>query len=162
MNANFMFSNNIKLAHLPVDLNTAAVTGARVKLDKGERLAIVCAMGDSTAATSVQFTLRQHNAASAGTSKDLLSAAPYYHKVAAATVFTKVVPTVAAALKDVTSLFANDEGTVVIEVLPEELDVNNGFAWVSVDIADAGAAKIGATFYVIVDSEYKPAFSIAL
>lgn len=161
MNANFMFKNTIKLAHLPVDLNTAAITGARVKLDKGERLAIICAMGDSTSAT-VQFTLRQHNAASSGTSKDLVSANPYYHKKAALTSFTQVVPGSAAALKDVSTIFADDEGTVVFEVLPEELDTNNGFAWVSVDIADAGAAKLASTMYVIVDAEYKPAYSIVL
>lgn len=156
-----MEKQNIKLATVPVDMNTAAITGARVGLAKADRVAIVCQMGDSTAAT-VQFTLRQHNAATAGTSKDLSVANPYYHKVAAATSFTKVQPTSAAALYDLGTLFANDEGIVVFEVLGENLDVDGGFAWVSVDVADSGAAKILAACYVLSDVRYAPAYSEAI
>lgn len=162
MNALFLEKQNIKLAHLPVDLNTAAITGERIKVATGDKVAIVAAFGDSTSATAVQYTLRQHNAASSGTSKDLTSANPYFYKKGAETSFTKVTPSSAAALVDVTTQFASDEGVLVIEVLGEQLDVKNGFFWLSVDIADAGAAKLGSTMYVLQDVRNAPAYSTAL
>lgn len=156
-----MEKQNLKQAHLPVDLNTAAITGARIKLDSGDRCAVVISMGDSTAAV-VQVTMRQHNAASAGTSKDLSVDNPYYHKKGAATSFTKVVPSSAAALVDASAQFADDEGILVLEVLSEQLDNDNGYYWFSVDIADSTAAKLAASVYEISDCRQNPAYSTAL
>jgi len=150
----------IKSAFSPVDLNAAAVTGNRVKLDKAGRCAVVIAMGSSTAAT-VQITLRQHNAASAGTSKDVVVANSYFHKAGAATSFTRVEPTVAAALVDVSAVFAADGGVLVVEVVADQLDANGGFAWFSVDVADATAAKIGSGNYVLGVVCQKSAHNIA-
>lgn len=150
----------LKQAFLPVDLNAAAVTGERINIGKGHRLAIVLTMGDSTGA-QVRPTLRQHNAATAGTSKDLEVANAYFHKAGAATVFTKVEPTAAAALYNLDSIFGDAEGIVVFEVLAEDLDVNNGFEFVSVDLADSGAAKVGAGIYVLEPRE-KSAHEVAL
>lgn len=161
MNHLLLEKQSIKLAHLPVDLNTAAITGARISLAKGDRVAVVVQMGTSTAAT-VQVTLRQHNAATSGTSKNLSVDNPYYHKAAAATVFTKVEPTSAAAVYDVSSIFAADSGILVLEVLAEQLDVDGGFAWFSVDIADSGAAKLASTAYVLSNVRYMPAYSEAI
>lgn len=148
-------------AEAPVDMNTAAITGARTKIAKGDRLAFVVNMGGSTAAL-VQMTLRQHNAASSGTSKDLSVANPYYKKVGAATSFTKVEPTSAAALYDLSSDFAGAAGMVVLEVLAEDLDINNGYAWVSLDMADSTAAKLVSVVHVLGKVKEKPAYSIAL
>jgi hypothetical protein len=160
MNYEFLFESKIIKAHDPVDMNTAAITGARIKADGCERIAVVCQMGTSTAAT-VQFTLKQHNAASAGTSKVLPVLNSYYVKAGAATVFTKTEPTVAQSLFDVSTDFAANAGYLVLEVLPEDLDVNNGFAWMSVDIADSAAAKLAATSYIKYDCEQKPAYEVA-
>jgi hypothetical protein len=148
----------IKQAFLPVDLNTAAVVGERVKAE--DRVAIVLAMGDSVGAT-VQITLKQHNAASGGTSKALSIANKYYVKAGTAKAFTKVEPEVAADAYDLSATFAAQEGIVVLEVLPEDLDVNNGFSHVSVEIADSGAAKLASGLY-IVESKFKPAHSVEL
>lgn len=154
----------IKSAFDPVDLNTAAVTGARIKMDKGDRLAIVVNMGDSTSATDVSFFLKQHNAASSGTTKALSVDNPYFTKVAAATSFTKTVPAVPQVDGDydLTSLFANDQGMVIFEVLAEDLDVNNGFAWVSIDTADAGAGKIGSAVYIMHNLYSLPGYNQAV
>lgn len=159
MEAFLLEKSNVKQAFLPVDLNTAAVTGARVSMKDVKRCAIVVSCGASTAA-SVVCTLRQHNAASAGTSKDLSVMNRYFVKAGAATSFTETEPTVAAAAYTIAAL-ADDEGLVVFEVLAEDLDVNGGFNYVSVDIADSAAAKIGAGLYIL-DSNYKPAYSIAI
>lgn len=164
MNHNLLEKHNLKHAWLPVDLNTAAVTGARIKMDKGHRCAIIVSMSDSVAATDVSFFLKQHNAATAGTTKALELDNPYYVKAGAATVFTKVAPAAAvtAGDYDLTATFASEEGFVVFEVLAEDLDVNNGFFWISLDAADAGASKHAAAIYVVADCKYAPAYEVAL
>jgi len=157
MNKYFAESNGLKVAIAPVDMNTAAITGARIKMDKGHRVAVVIQMGSSTAAVT-EFTLRQHNAASSGTSKDLVVDNAYYYKAGAATSFTKVEPSVAAALVDASAVFAADAGILVLEVLADQLDTNNGFAWFSVDVADSTAAKLIAAQFVVCEPAYQPAY----
>lgn len=152
----FMEEKNIKQAGVPADLNASSLTGARVNLSSGDRLAIVVSMGDSTAAVT-DFTLRQHDAASAGNSKDLEITNPYFTKVGSDTTFTKNEISTATA-NIVPTVFAGDEGVVVFEVLSEDLDVNNGFAWVSLNIADPTAAKIFAAVYVVGKNRYLPAY----
>ena len=156
-----MEKSNLKQAFAPVDLNTAAITGARVSLKEAKRVAIAISLGSSTGA-QVRVTLRQHNAASGGTSKDLEIANRYFHKAGAATSFTEVTPTVDAALYNLDAIFAADGGIVVLEVLAEDLDVNGGFDHISVDIADAGAAKIGAGIYVLHNLDIKPGYEVAI
>src|ERR1043165_2758258 len=111
MNQFLMEKVNIKPVNVPVDMNSAAITGARIKMNTGDRVAIVCHMGDSSGA-AVTFSLQQHDAAESGNSKALSILNPYYHKKAALTVFTKVEPTVAASSYDLASIFASDEGVV--------------------------------------------------
>jgi hypothetical protein len=152
----------LKLAHpVGVDLNAAAITGERISLEKGDRVAIVFQGGASTGAT-VQLTLRQHDAPVSGNSKNLESDNPIYVKAGSATVFTKIVPTSKAALKDLSTQLGGAAGIAVIEVLAEELDVDGGFKYVSVDIADAGAAKLASTMYVLSNVRYAPAYAEAL
>ena len=143
----------------PADLNGAAVTGARIKLEKGFKLAIICSFGDSTAAVT-DFTLQQHDAASGGNSKALAISNPYFHKVASATEFTQVA--VSAASNIVPTVLANDEGIIVLEVLAEDLDVNNDYAYCSVNVADSTAAKIMGACYALHDMREIPAYSVAV
>lgn len=128
----------------PVDLNTAAVTGARVNMKNAKRIAFVCHLGAGSSTTTHTFTLRQHDAASAGNSKDLSVSNPYFHKIGAATSFTKVQPGSAAAAYDLHSILADSASIVAFEVLAEDLDVANDYAWASVDTADSGGAQLGS------------------
>jgi hypothetical protein len=146
---------NIKTVIVPVDLNTAANTGLRVSMKGYQRVSFIVEMGDSTGATII-FTLRQHNAASGGTSKNVVVDNKYFKKAGAATVFTEVKPTSAAAVYDLSTDFAADPGTVVFEVLAEDLDVNGDFAWVSLDIGDAGAAKLGTCLAILSQGRVSP------
>lgn len=152
---------NAKQAFLPVDLNTAAVSGARISLAKHLRVAVVLNLGTSTAAL-LQVTLKQHNAASAGTTKDLVVANPYFYKAGAATTFTKVEPSSAVALYDLSSVFAADSGLLVFEVLAEDLDVQGGFSFFSVEVADSTAAKLGSGVYIARDSRFEPGYAGAI
>ena len=160
-NAYLMEKQNLKI-EAPVDLNTAGLVGARIKMDKGFRLAIAVALGASVGAT-VSVALKQHNAASGGTTKVLAIDNSYYVKAGlTAAAFTKVVPAVAADTYDLSTTFAAAAGVVVFEVLAEQLDTNNGFAWVSVEIADSVAAKLGAVSYIVHEAKELPAYATVL
>lgn len=155
-----MEKQNIKVSSGPVDL-ASAQTGARVSMKGCNRLSFVINLG-SSAATTPTFNLKQHNAASGGTTKVLSVANPYYHKAGAATSFTKVEPTVAADSYVMTSVFATAAGLLVLEVLAEDLDANGGFAWASLDIPAAGAAKLGSVLAVAHHLDSKPGYADAL
>jgi len=148
-----------KQVSAPADLNAAAVTGARIQVAKGFRLAVICSFGDSTAAET-SFTMNQHTAASAGTSKVLTTSNPYFEKVAAATTFTKVDVSSASVITPVT--LAADEGIFVFEILAEDLDRDNGFDYFSIDVADSTAAKIMSAVYVLHDVRNIPAYALAV
>lgn len=160
-NAFFMELFNVKNSFLPVDLNAGANTGARMSMKGCKRIVFLTTMGDSTSAVAT-FSFQQHNAASAGTSKALTHMNPYYHKIAALTVFTKVQPTSAASSFDLATQFAGDEGIVVFEILAEDLDVANDFAWVSMDIADTTAAKVGSSVAIFVGNTSLPPYGDAV
>jgi hypothetical protein len=142
----------------PADLNGAAVTGARISLGEADRLAVVLSFGDSSSAVT-DVTFQQHNAASGGTSKALTIGSPYFHKVAAATAFTKV-ELGSKASNIVPTVLADDEGILVFEVKAEELDVDGGFSYVSVNVADSTAAKVMSGLYVIHDVRKQPAYEL--
>lgn len=160
MEAFLMEKANLKASSGPVDL-AGAQTGARISMKDYKRVAFIVHLG-SSAATTPTFNLKQHNAASGGTTKVLSVANPYYHKAGAATSFTKVEPSSAADSYVLTSLFATAAGVVVFEVLAEDLDVNGGFGWVSLDIPAAGAAKLGAVMAVCHEPGSKPAYSLSV
>ena len=149
--------NNLKQAGVPVDFNLAAITGARISMAEYDRVAIVVSLGDSVGA-AFNLELKQHDAAAAGTTKVLSVDNAYYHKVGAATSFTKVVPSAAADTYDLGALFAADEGIAVFEVQAEQLDVDGGFSYVSANLTAAGAAKIGAVVYLAKSARFKPAY----
>ena len=157
MEAFLMEKANAKVIIGPVDLNTAAVTGARFPVNGYNRISFLIAVAAGTTILSRTFTLRQHNAASSGTSKDLSGTNPYYHKVNAAAVFTKVEPTVAAAAYDFLTLVGDNKALIVLEVLAEDLDVNGDFNYVSVDSADSGAASLGMVL-AVGHADSKPAY----
>lgn len=152
--------NSFKQVAAPADLNGAAVTGARVRLDKAFKVAIVCSFGDSVAAVT-SLALQQHDAAAAGNSKALEIKNHYFHKVAAAAKFTKVELS-AAASTIAPVVFAADEGILVVEILAEDLDRDNGFDHVSVNVADSTAAKIMSAVYEVHDLREGPAYEVEI
>jgi len=145
----------------PVDLNTGANTGLRVDMKNVKRVVFLSILGAGTTTTTHGFTLKQHIVASSGTPADLSVDNPYYHKVGAATVFTKVEPSSAAAAYDLHALLSNSAAIVAFEVLPEQLDRAGGYRWASLDIADAGGSQFG-TCIALVEPLFGPAYAIAV
>lgn len=148
----------LKAVSEPVDMNTAAITGARIGLAQGYKVAVVLHVGDSTGAT-VQFTLKQHTAASGGTSANLSVDNVYYKKVGAATSFTKVEPSSAAAMYDLSTDLAAEPGIVVFEV--DGAQLTEGYTHFSVDVADSGASKHFSGIYHLA-TKFEPAYALSL
>lgn len=155
MEAFKMEKSIVKTVAGPVDLDAAAITGGRVDIRNLKRLTFFVILGAGTTTAAHLFTLKQHDAASAGNSFDLSVDNPYFHKIGAATVFTKVQPTSEAAAYDLHALLANSASIVVFEVLPEQL--RSDCRWVSLNIADTGGVQLGAVL-AVGDSEFKPAY----
>jgi hypothetical protein len=150
----------LKLGSAPVSMTDTPIEGARIGLKDQKRVAIVVALAASASAV-LSVTLRQHNAATSGTSKNLEVDNAYYHKVGAATAFTKVQPTAKAATYDIVAAVGNNAALVVFEVLQEDLDVNGDFSHVSLNIVGDATARLVAVHYVG-DAEYKPAYALDL
>lgn len=135
--------------------NTGALTGARVKAVNAKRIAFVVDVGAGTSTTAHQFVLKQHDAESAGNSYDLVVENPYYHKVGAATNFTKVEVNVGMATFDTHAVLAQNAGTVVIEVLSEQ--IRPDCKWVSLNLAAAGGTQV-AHVLAVVEHSFAPAY----
>lgn len=138
----------------PVSIATSK-TGERVKIENGKRVAFIVNVGAGASTTAHTFVLKQHTAASDGTSRDLEVAHPYYHKVGAATEFTKVEVDTALATYDLHTLLANNKALVVLEVLPEDLDQD--CKWVSLDLEASSGTQVGSVV-ALVDHSFKPAY----
>lgn len=150
----------IKQGIAPQSVTGSTVSGARVPLQDMHRVAVVISVA-AAASAALSATLKQHDAASAGNSKDLSVSNLYYHKSGAETSFTKVEPSAAAAAYDLFALIGTDAGVVVLEVLQEDLDVENDFDHISVDVAgDTTARVLGAVY--LGESEKLPAYEVAL
>lgn len=128
--------------------NLGALVGERIDLAVSARIAIVISYSGS-AASSVDITLRQHDAATAGNSKDLSVSNNYYVKAGAALSFSKteVAEDVPVAAYNLDAELSTDEGIAVFEIAGEDLDVNAGFNHLSVDLGAAGVAKIVSVMY---------------
>ena len=135
------------------DLNGSALAGARIKLDKGQGCAVVCHFGTGAGAT-VSVSLDQHDAATAGSTASLNISRNYYVKSGADTSFTKTEIRSDESLSDTADISASvgaAEGIAIFDVRPEDLDVNNSYAFASVNIADSTTAKITSVEYHVYD-----------
>lgn len=154
-----MFSeyNGIK-ANVPADLNGAALTGSVVDMKHSYRAAIAINYGGSTGA-AVGITLKQTDGTD---TKDLSIKSSYFVKVGAETKYTKV--DFEGATLDLAAVLGDAAGHVVIEVLAEDMDRNNGFYGLSANLASAGAAvpKLASMEYILCDTRQRPSFETDL
>lgn len=127
----------------------------RLHLQKANKVAIVVELAVGVG-TTFSMTLRQHDAASGGNSADLISTVPVYHKIDADNKFTRL--DVVAATNAIASL-DTAAGTVIVEVYQD--DLTEGMEYVSLVLANPGAARIVCVDYMI-DTKNKPAYKVEL
>lgn len=137
-----------------VDLGAAANTGNRVSLKRASGVTIVLFKEVGAAGEDPVLTLKEHNAASGGTSQNLVAIDHYYQKTKATALlgnetWTKVTQTKAATVT-LTGL-GDDYGIFVFEI--DGAALSAGFKWVSLDIADVGATgtQLGGVLYLLRD-----------
>ena len=136
---------------------TAGVESARIDMGKGDRLAFLVRV--ESAATDLDVTFRQHDAASGGNSKDLETKRIYGVKLDAANVFTKKEQASLSA-NIVDSDFNGSAGLLVVEVLGEDLDRDNDFNHVSLQVA--ARAADGCVICDMDQMRLRPAYQVEL
>src|ERR1700748_55110 len=131
------------------DLAAGANTGKRIHLANYQTVDFVFLKNPASAGTdTVVLTLREHTAASSGTSSNLAAIGDvYYRSTAAALAGNEAwsfLDNRSAGAKQATLSLANtgvvpaaNQAIVVFSVEADSLDA--GYAWVSVDIADPGS-----------------------
>ena len=142
---------DIGSAFSPVDFNTSdAATGHRIHMRNYETVACVLFKGAGTAGADPVITIREHTAATGGTSADLAVVDEFFYKEETALdgdeTWTRVAQTEAATATVAT--WAENEGIVVVEV--EAASLSAGFEWVSFNIAATVAnAQLVAGLYIM-------------
>jgi len=155
----FMEQAIVKVTLDVVDLNTGANPGVRFDMQKFKRVSFIVVAAAGTTPSSHTVSFQKHDAASAGSSAALEIAAPWFHKVAAATLFTKVELSAAASSIDIDAIVGDTKFVAVFEVLAEDIDANSAHRWVSLDMTDSGGAQLGTVIAIGHNATEKPAYS---
>lgn len=133
---------------------SATVETARVGLKEGRKLAIIVNLAD--AASDLSLNVFQHDDVAAGVSKPLILKQSHFKKVGAETVFTKVDAEVSSI---VDAGFNAAAGVVVLEISAEDLDVNGGFGYVSIDLTQpALITRAISVIHVLHETNRKSAY----
>ncbi|QDU53534.1 hypothetical protein [Gimesia panareensis] len=158
-NQEFLESHDIIPAFMPADLSTTANTGDRVNLQNYERCTFVLLASIGTAGDDPVISALQHDAATSGNSK-ALNFTRIRHKVGATDLDTvgqfSLVEQSATSSYDTGGIDgAENEALIAVEVRASDLDTENGFTFVSFDVADVGSnTQLGAGLYILQGAGY--------
>lgn len=136
------------------DLAAGANTGKRIHMRNYDTLGILFIKNAASAgADDVILTLQEHNAAAAGTSQNLAAIGDWYRKSVASPLlgtetWVETNQALAATLTLAGATFATHQQIVFFEI--ESGSLSAGFEWLSINIADPGAAGtiLGGLFYI--------------
>jgi hypothetical protein len=148
---------DIGLCLTPVDSQTGANTGKRISMKNATGCTILVNKAAGTANDDPVFTLKQHTAASGGTSANLATIDHYYLKDEAVLdndeSWVKYTQTASQTLTDPggAGTSAEHQQLLVIEVSASSL--SDGYAWISLDLADTGSAgaQLVSAIYILHD-----------
>lgn len=145
-------------AFIPVDLNTAAVTGQRIDLSTSGQATCILISGDVGAV--ITYTFQEHDAVSGGNSQNLASITTYWEKSSTTDAlmlsedFMDKQTQAAAATVATTTAHANQ---IVVPFSADELDIVDGFRWISVNVSDPALAVVGAGIWILGNMRYAQA-----
>jgi len=138
---------------LPVNLNTGANTGFRVHMKNYQRCAVVLFASIGTAASDLQCDLQESTAASGGSIQDLDIITKYYLKDAlaltSASTWAEVSQSAGSEITDTGGAGTSAEHSQVVVIEVDANQLSDGFEWLSINMAQPGATKLGAAFYVM-------------
>jgi hypothetical protein len=131
-----------------VDIAGGAQTGNRVHLRNCETVAVVFFKEAGAAAEATTLTLQEHNAASAGTSQNLVVITEYWLKSEATLDDDELwVQTTQTAAATVVPAASDTQQILVFEV--EAASLSDGFRYISVSTADTTTAgQFGGILYI--------------
>ncbi len=146
---------DISTGVVPVDLQTAQ-TGKRVSLRNAGGCTVVIFKAAGTAADDPTFTLRQHTAASSGTSADLAIIDHYYLKTEATLdgdeTWVKETQSAAATIVDPGGDGTSAEAQQIIAIEVDATELSDGYDYISLDTTDTGSnAQLGCVLYLLRD-----------
>lgn len=139
----------------PVDLTTAGFTGLRVCLKNAQSCAFVIPVAAAGSGTEdLVFTLKEHNAASSGTTQNLPIITTAWVKsattLANTETWTKITQAAGATLTLAGATYAAKQLILVVQVNTK--DVDDGFDYVSLSVADPGTvSRLGAGLTLLSD-----------
>jgi hypothetical protein len=153
---------DLTLGFAPVDMTTAANTGARVRLARGQAATFVLFKGVGTAGQDPVITVQEHNAYTGGTSANLAVIDHYYVKDAVALTgadtWSKVTQTAAATITDPGGNGTSAEHQQIVAVTIEADWLTAGYEWVNFSVADVGAnSMLGCCLVIVHDLNVKRA-----
>jgi hypothetical protein len=150
MNRHFLEKNQVVAAIIPVDMAAAANNGDWVSLKNYGRVAVILFKAAGTANDDPVFTLRQAQDV-AGTGAKALNFTRMDSKVGVQTGIGQFTTTTQAAANTYTDLVsAEAQAVMVVDIKAEDLDTDNGFDCVQLQIPDVGAnAQLGCALYIL-------------
>lgn len=150
MNKHFLEKNQVVAAIIPVDLQAAANNGDWVSLKGYGRVAAILFKAAGTAGDDPVFTLRQAQDVS-GTGAKALNFTRIDTKVGTQTGIGQFTTnTQAAANTYVDLVSAEAQAIMVVDIKAEDLDADNGFDCVQLQIPDVGSnAQLGCALYIL-------------
>lgn len=150
---------DLSIGFAPVDTQTAANTGKRVNVSKCAGISFIFFKAAGTGSDDPVFTLKEHSASSSGTSQNLAVITTIHKKTATTLAGTETwtTTTQAAAATYTATGDATKQGIYVVEI--EATSLSDGFKYLSLDVADTGAAgaQLGCLLYALRDLEVKRA-----
>ena len=153
-------------AIIPVDLQTGANEGDWVSLKNYNHCTIIVFTAIGTGGDDPVITLDQATTV-AGAGTKTLNVSEIFHKVGATAVsavsaFTKVTQTAADGYDTVAIDGAENEAVFVIEVDRDQLDGDNDFDCMQVNVADVGSNEmLGCALYILSEPRYDGADAIS-
>lgn len=157
---------NLCQGFLPVDMASGANDGDYVSLKNYRRCAVILFKEVGTAGNDPTITLTQAlNVAGSGTTKTLEVKRVWKKQAAtnllAVTQYTKSTPADPATNDTFsTNTWTNSElgeqaGIIIVEVMAEDLDIDNGYDCFKAAIGDVGTTgQIGAMLYALYDPKF--------
>lgn len=139
----------------PVDLTTAGATGIRTNLRNAQSCIFLVDLAAAASGTEdVVFTLKEHNAASAGTTANLANITTAWVKsattLAGTETWQKITQAAAATFTLAGATYAAKQVKLAIQVNTK--DVDDGFDYVSLSVADPGSvSRLGVCNVLLTD-----------